>query len=519
MTSRTPATLYRRLTVAVIIATMLVLSYVTLLGAPGLQGNDFPLLMWLAYATRWDDWAPSAIGHYGFAQPLLVRWLMPVFGSSVLAVKALNWVASLALLLAIVHVVRQRTSDGWAAWVALVGLVSTTSFQLTAVSEFADPLSAACYFWGFVLLAQAMIESPPALRKVFIGSVVLGMSGIFRIHYQYFALISPVILWGAHGCRKAHLRVCGVALVGACVALLPNIVLYMGVYGQPTSPVATYFLGQVLRGIQHHDFLGTYAQITTREVLVSHYDVVIRLLLTRCAEEPIPLVAALLFTLLGVAARRRHPGDAHILWSLAALIIVYFLAFVAPGYEIGFRHLLPLAAFSAVGVALVLSRHVSSQVLRGVTNVALVVLTISGGLATHTKLRPGNAQWEASRRLTASLRTAGMQEPGEAFVFSWDRFPVDEPQLISFYNFGWWNLVNPTYRQARPVPTLQELRDPEAFGAFAVKNHIRFIVFDPTIRRYAGLLEVVSGTRTLPGFHFLVRLGTDIVFAADDVSQ
>jgi hypothetical protein len=107
-----------------------------------------------------------------------------------------------------------------------------------------------------------------------------------------------------------------------------------------------------------------------------------------------------------------------------------------------------------------------------------------------------------------------MRDAREAFVFDWNRFVVDDPQLQPFYNFGFWNLLLPAFREERPSPK-RYMNDLPELSAFLENHGVRFLVLPKDTRqvaRFPALVQLLEGTQSLPGFHREADLASDVLF-------
>jgi hypothetical protein len=128
------------------------------------------------------------------------------------------------------------------------------------------------------------------------------------------------------------------------------------------------------------------------------------------------------------------------------------------------------------------------------------------------ELRAVASRWQRSRELTAALRARGLRAPREAFVVDWDRVLTDDPKLVAFYDFGFWNSLHPGFRAERPSP-LAHAGDPARFASFLSARGVRFIVLSKTWPHPAALRPVALGQGALPGFDRVADLAEDVVFA------
>jgi 4-amino-4-deoxy-L-arabinose transferase-like glycosyltransferase len=511
MGSTFPATTLRR--VAVPVLAFVVLCCVALRLYPGPQGNDFPLLMWLAYATSFDRLAPSAIGHFGFAQPLLVRLLVPDLGDALTAAKILNILSALGILGLVKRLVERLTASAVAAWLATLCLGTATAFVCTTVSEFADPL--ATFF--FVLGLVAVFDGPAiegSARRLVLGGVCFGVAGWFRIHFQVMGVVAMVMAGLAELQPRRSARLAGFGLLGVLLGALPAALLNLSVHGTPFSPVASYFLGQVVYGVDHHDFLGTYAHATTLAVLRDAGGTVLRLMLARVLDDPWPLLTSVLLIAVARWAPALASRDRRLLGFFACFKAFYFFAFLSVGWEIADRHLFPLAVIDAICVGALVAYLPKGFEKRRAVPLVVAALVALEGFETYLHLERSNALWERSVDLERELSRAGMTDTDQVFVFSYDRFPTRDPKFVAYRNFGWWNTVSSDFMRERPPPTGAELDDAASFDAFLRKHGIRFLVLDRTALRHRGTASAYASGTAPDGFAFLGRLDDEIIFKA-----
>jgi hypothetical protein len=122
-----------------------------------------------------------------------------------------------------------------------------------------------------------------------------------------------------------------------------------------------------------------------------------------------------------------------------------------------------------------------------------------------------DATWRRSIAVTAAARRAGVSDPRHVFAADWNVFPVDDPELISFYNFGFWNLLLPDFAAERPNP-IRTADDPAAFAAFMREHGVRVVVLPLRDMRLRTLAAVARGERPLPGYAPAGRVTDQAVF-------
>jgi hypothetical protein len=107
-----------------------------------------------------------------------------------------------------------------------------------------------------------------------------------------------------------------------------------------------------------------------------------------------------------------------------------------------------------------------------------------------------------------------MKDAREAFVYAWNRYVVDDPELQPFYNFGFWNLLVPDFRAERPVPT-PYLNQLSQLASFLEQQNVKFFVLPrdlKQVQRFPSLVGLVQDQRQLEGFRRAAVLSEDVVF-------
>jgi len=493
------------------VLTTLLLLYSGLVLHPGLHDNDWPLLMWLARQASTQDLAPLAIGHYGPVQLVLVKLLWPAFGSTLVVAKLLNAVAVGAAAWWVHRIVRRATGDARLGVVGLLAFVLSREALGVGQSEYGDGL--ALWAWLVGLELALFGERWPARL---LAGLCLGLAAATRLHFGGFGMMTLAVLV-LHALLERRRGVAAeLALLGGLgflVGQLPATGLYYLVHGQLSSPVAGTFLPQVIMGVDDLDLPGTFRRYTTGEVLRAHGDRVVALILQRWAELPRRWLPALLVVGAGLVVAPRATRRAAAVPLL--LFVGYYTAVVGPSFWFTTRVMLTLVVLLALALALVLP-SLLVRWPRGAwaAVVVVLVLRLAGEVsATRADLVVVDARWAASTALSRVLREGGLERPEQAFTLAWDRVQVDDPTLVSYYNFGFWNLLVPSFAAERPSP-LPQLQDPAAFSTFVRAHGVRFVIVPDDMDRAPWIRAVATGTATLPGFERHAVLPHEVVLRA-----
>jgi hypothetical protein len=483
--------------------------------------NDWPLLMWLAHHASPSDLSPLAVGHYGFLQLVVVRAVGPLFSGVLPAAKILNAVAmSLAIALAAIVVWRSADRSRAAVTVIAVAILSLSAeARLSGQSEWADPLALACWAAGVALLLR---PNPTVLGLLSAGACI-GLAGCFRVHFQAFAFGTVL----AYGAAYAQWRPAAWLLVGVLLGQAPAMALNLWVHGKPFSAVAHTFVGQVLFGITNEDLPNTYARHPIGEVLQYHRGEVARFLRARVDEFSRPYTVLLLFGMLALLSRpmkflrvsttarpvslvAEHRFRERLFLLLLAL--GYFAAFVTFAWYLTPRVLLPLVWICAVLGALTVAAF------RPRLRAVFAVLSVPWLFWNFTTQKPAVDQQfadiakvqEQSETVTRWLRAHGITDPRAVFTDDWNLHATDDPESITFYNFGFWNLLVPTFRAERPNP-YPYVTDAPAFARFLCARGVRVIVLSKGVR-FPVLLAATRGERELPDYALVADLGGHVAF-------
>jgi len=516
-----------------VVCTGLFLTWCGLVFAPGLHENDWPLLMWLARAASWADPSPLVIGHYGILQLVLVRILGPVLGNTLVAAKVLNILAALLSCLIVGLIAQTLTGTTRSRLVAMVAAATSVEYLLTAQSEFAEPLPTGLFLVALYLLlpiSNAVDRRIAAASRFLVAGFCFGCTGLFRIHFQVFALISIIIYAMAFSITahpnkrwrynvqfsRAHLQQVNTLCFGFLLGISPSVYLNLRVHGTLSSPIAHTFVGQVLYGYDDYNLFETYALHPLSEIIHNHPTAYVHLILRRMQQFPQPLVAIGIGTIILVWARSINKLAKQFGLFLLVICAAYSVLFLWQSWVITLRLRYPLVLILSIVAGVVLEVLVAALRLRwvilaGVLFLAAYVPYVYDEITK--KLMSVRTDWRHSEQLCAVLRHAGMQNTREAFVFAWNRVAVDDPELVGYYNFGFWNLLNERYRRERPNP-YHELVSLERFARFMEGNDVKFIVVTCGNERPFPVLKtlIASGTHCFGKYRFLEQLHDDFIF-------
>lgn len=487
---------------------------------PGLHDNDWPLLMWLAKHGSLPDPAPLTLGHYGFAQLVLVSFIHPLFHNTAIAAKALNILATMAAGLGVFRIVRASTRTRVPAWLALVLFFTSAEVYLTGQSEFGDPIPTALFAWGLVLLLEKR-----SARWALLAGVLWGAGACFRVHFQFFALAAALAAGGYLHTRREDLIgrwwvAAGAVLGGVLLGEAPMMGLNLWVHGGLGSPIASALIGQALFGANDYDMANTYANFPLTAVLADHKLQLVQRIAERLLGAPLQWVVALGVGVLSLPRRDSLQSRRALVCLLA---LGYYVGFVTPSWGLTYRLLLPIALLASVAAAAGAEALALLSSRRLVHSAALAAVIAAWGFyklpqdrsAVEGQLRGYTGPvWSISEGLTAVLRAHGLREPREAFVFDWNRFLTDDPELVTFYNFGFWNLLVPSFAAERPNPW-PTVGDVHRFAAFMHEQRVRFVVM-PRVPGppFSAFAPVADGKVPLDGFEMIPADGPDVVFAA-----
>ena len=441
--------------------------------ARGAQDNDWPLLMWLARAGMQGDLSAFAVGHYGFLQLVLVRMLGPVCGGTLLAAKILNVASVFVSCIALNHAL--RSVDVRAEWRLAALCTFTLAYPtfVTSWAEFGDPLALASFASGLSLLFAA-----PSRRRLIAGGLLIGMAGLVRLHFQTMGWGTIVAFGGLEFSRRGAAPMKRVGIFGAAVlaAQAPVFVLNLTVHGTLFSPIAKTFIGQVLFGANEFDMASTYAAAPFDGLFSAHGFMLLCVLAERILDAP--LLHSLLLIAVTLTLFRRDNGQP--LRAFAVLLALgYYVGFVAPSWGITPRLLMGFMFLVALAVGL-LGTWLEKWPRRSV-GIAIALVIICAVLfrgergAIRAQRNQARTLWERNRAITATIRAEGVTEPNQVFASDWFVYPTDDPEMIGYYNWGFWNLLVPAFAAERPNPYVAA-HDPAAFEEFLADHGVRVMV-------------------------------------------
>jgi len=499
-----------------------------LVSAPGPHDNDWPLLMWLVFQATWSDPSPLLLGHYGIAQLVAVRCLWPFLGATLIAAKVLNLIFSGLCLFFSWRITANVTGKKRYAIASMAVFGLSGVFFLTAQSEFGDPIATALFLLGLMLLIPFLsADKQPPVYRVVLGGLAWGAASTVRVHFLFFGLAAAGLLclgtiWQRRAChqtapgRQPLWRLFLLLAAGLVAGAAPQAVLNWREHGTPLPRMSAYFLAQVVFDVDPLDALGTYTAHTTRDVLREGLGRLAVLCFYRLRELP----EFLFFLLAAAVPLCRRPPDGGTrrrnaaLLYLITLCVTYLAFFVCPSWVVTPRLMFPFLALLAMAAMISASLYRT----RFGRTAALLAMLFMLGVRSMTDVRPAlwllagvRNDWQQSARLVALLRAAGMRDSREAFVFNWNRYVVDDPKFIGYYNFGGWNLFVPAFAAQRPNP-IHSLNSPEAFGAFMRDQGVRFIVLPKQSKRFPALKSVAQGSAELPFYSRLAEAGDEVIF-------
>jgi hypothetical protein len=222
-----------------------------------------------------------------------------------------------------------------------------------------------------------------------------------------------------------------------------------------------------------------------------------------------------------IIRKRVHREKLSYLILLLFISLAYYYLFISQGwpnptYRIMFPlyHLLIIACVT--GVELVSDDRWSRWIpaLGLIVAVSLSPLTIKRSKLSIDFI---NDTWNQSAELLKVLRGLGMKDSREAFVFNWNRFVTDDPELISYYNCGYWNLMNHKFKSERPNP-YHELNDLKKFSTFMKTQNVKFIVISSEhIQVFPRLAPVYNNKVSLSDYIWHHKLGEDVILVRRDL--
>ncbi len=479
--------------------------------APGPQDNDWPLLMWLARAGTQGNLAAFAVGHYGFLQLVLVRICGPIVGGTIVAAKLINIVSVLVTCLALDQLL--RAADARAAWRIAAVCFFALSYPtfVTGWSEFGDPFALALYACG---LALALRSSDTG--TVVFGGALIGAAGLVRLHFQAMGWGTALAFAGFEVSRSrwsAAVKQVAWFTTAVLAGQLPVFLLNWHVHGTLFSPIARTFMGQVLFGANEFDMARSYAAAPFDGLLSQHGVMLVSVVADRILQAPLlPAIAVVVCTLTLV-----HRDSGQRLRAFAALLAMgYYVGFVAPSWGITPRLLLGFMFFAALSVGLVgpLLEGWRGQRVATLGAIALVVLCALHFRSERRDFRAlrsrTRATWDRNELITQTLRARGIDSPTQVFAADWYLYPTDDPEMVGFYNWGFWNLLVPEFAAERPNP-FEATATPESFERFMMRRGVRaMVLYDEP--RVPALGAITRGEYKLRAYRLLARVDDQYIY-------
>jgi hypothetical protein len=485
--------------------------------APGLHDNDWPLLMWLARHAFQGDLSALAIGHYGPAQLVLVAILMPLFGSTLVAAKVMNCVASLGILLLAGETARGVRGSARIRFFTILGLAVVPALSCTAQSEFGDPLATFFFMGSLWSLSRVADGSKQAVFFAAVAGCCMGCAGLFRVQFQMYGILATLAasLMIFKIFNASRLRIIGALWLGMLGAALPGMLLTLHVHRTVFSPVAPYFIGEAVVGYDPLDFAATYNMHSASDVIVHHLPALVSKIMYQ-----LNMTKRLWLSLIVLGSflyfRARKKWDQSMLMDLLILVLAAaYLLLLLPGWTIKFRHLLPFMACILIPACRTFDWLLAQKKRRRAWMFVFVFLVTAGAgysvVDWQKDLADSISMNRANSELNAVLVQHGFANPGAVFVFNWNRWTKKDPWLTPFYNFGGWNLLCPAFNNERPNPIAQA-HDIRKFAGFMEMRKVECIVWQKGLARFPELRDAFERTRTVPGYRFLAELPGDIIY-------
>jgi hypothetical protein len=512
-----------RLYLTATIVVIAVFGVLTALGAfvwaPGPHDNDWPLLMWLAkQAMVKGDISALALGHYGPAQLALAALLMPVFGSTLFAAKALNIAATLGVLAMAGDIGYRLSGMARIRLYTVMGIAVLPAFSVTVQSEFGDPL--ATFFFTGALWFLTILAGNARHRVSFAFSTgaFLGCAGLVRTHFQVFGIIililASVVIYKL--VTSERLRLIVAMGCGWIAFSLPGFVLIFLFHHTIFSPVAPFFMGQAILGCDYFNMASTYNLHPLKDVLANHLPQFIHYLVYQAwVTKRLWILLILIGTLLFIRMKRRS-SPLLLIDTFLLCIAALYLLLLLPGWSIKLRHMLPFL----VCIMILAGRTIDwiQEEKGNVAGLIVFILIIGAGVGFSIRdwLAIPKSMNSKSIELCINLRRLGLTDPTQAFVFNWNRWMDRDPWFSAYYNFGGWNLLSPAFAIERPNP-FPCTNDVDRFAEFMKNRHVRFIVWQKGLNRFQNLGNAFEVTRKVPGYQLAAELTEDIIFKSDSL--
>ena len=447
--------------------------------------NDLDEIGWLVQHLSISRLESLANANYPPGLPVLLRLLTPVTGDLLRTALVLQALACTAIVLIAYRMALGLLEDSrGAAWTAF--LVAGLTLRL-ATSEFADGIAAALVLAGVCVL----IVSDGDRRRDFLSGVLIGLAYLFRYHYLTFGILVPVaslVLSPAEGRGRRVLAIAAGFAAGCSPILLVNLLAH----GNPIyTGISTYIMGQHVMGtVDWENYLATYNIWPIGRLLAEEPWAVFHHLVGSAASlstRPTVLSGILLIPISTGILQRTEAR--RILAFLAACAVAYLALAVLPTLATD-RAMLPVDVLLAIvcvpavycgTMGLCKGRPGVHAVLVGA---ALLALSSLPTTAHHLRKKANGLAY--NRILCDRLNAAGGWNSAEVFSNHWNLYPVDDPDFVTYYNYGGWLLLDPVYAAERPPPeaqTVSQWRD------FMLDQALRFLVIRKTGKTAAFFSE------------------------------
>jgi hypothetical protein len=237
-------------------------------------------------------------------------------------------------------------------------------------------------------------------------------------------------------------------------------------------------MGQVLFGANEFDMARSYAAAPFDGLFSKHGLMLVSVMADRIMQAP--LLPALAVLLVACTLLRRDSGQATRAFAVL-LALGYYVGFVAPSWGITPRLLFGFIFFAAFAVGLVgplLETWRGYRVATAGAIALIVICTLQFRSERHAfrgMRNAARATWDRNELITRALRARGIDAPTQVFAADWYLYPTDDPEMISFYNWGFWNLLVPAFNEERPNP-FTAADSPASFETFLKQRGVRALV-------------------------------------------
>jgi hypothetical protein len=428
--------------------------------------NDLQFVGWIARHLSPSRPESFVNQNYPFGFPLLMRALVPVFGSIVKAALFCQSLASAVGLLLVFGIAARMFHDRRAAGAA-AAVAAIVNFPVV-ITEFADPIATVALLAGLYLL----VDATTSVRRHFVLGALVGVGFLFRFHFLTFLVIFPLALATLRPGLRRYAACCGALLAGFAVAASPLLIINFKVHGTPLhSGLSAYLVGQNLTdSVDWNDYPATYALWPISRILSERPGDLVAMMLKNAGSFLHPFALfALGITVAGVALSREHrAGSLYLLTVVAGYVLLNILV---TRYTNRAAH----PAFMLLSV-LAAGHAFSSRWPR-----SLVLITLAGlavGFAVHVYkqfqlVEARREQMHENQAVMRALRDHGLRSSSEVFCNDWNLYNLDDAFLEPFHDYGGYMLLDPEYAAQRPVPKAATQAE---WRSFLRRHGIRFVI-------------------------------------------